>query len=171
MLQRLSVIDWPKRSSRNTRNAELTRRLQTWFCSSTWSWTGFQNPVRNQWKQLQMRKRVESALLQRLSRQAAAAEACLGLETASEWQMPCWFLLLKNHTQSVKPLQTVQLIINLCFADLPNKDSDSCPWAHQTLGLLPWPLRTFHLAHHVRLSYSIRCCWSRQSGSGHCHTF
>ena len=171
MLQRLSVIDWPKRSSRNTRNAELTRRLQTWFRSSTWSWTAFQNPVRNQCKQLQIRKRMESALLQRLSRQAAAAEACWGLETASEWQMPCWFLLLKNRDQSVKPLQTVQLIINLCFADRPNKDSDSCPWAHQTLGLLPWLLRTFHRAHHVRLSYSIRCGWSRQSGSGHRHTF
>jgi hypothetical protein len=45
--------------------------------------------------------------------------------------------LLKNCDQSKKPLQTVQLIINLCFADQPNKDSDSCPWAHQTLGLLP----------------------------------
>jgi hypothetical protein len=42
--------------------------------------------------------------------------------------------MVRNRAQSVKPLQTVQLIIILCFADLPNKDSDSCPWAHQTLG-------------------------------------
>jgi hypothetical protein len=36
----------------------------------------------------------------------------------------------------VKPLQAEQLIIYLCFANLPglpNRDSDSCPRAHQTL--------------------------------------
>jgi hypothetical protein len=36
----------------------------------------------------------------------------------------------------VKPLQAEQLIIFLCFANLPglpNRDSDSCPRAHQTL--------------------------------------
>jgi hypothetical protein len=73
--------------------------------------------------------------------------------------------------KSVKPLQTVQLIKILSFANLPDKDSDSWLQAHQTLGLLPRPLCTFHWAQPVRLSYTIRCGWSRQSGSVHDQTF
>jgi hypothetical protein len=48
-------------------------------------------------------------------------------------------LICEEHDQRVKPLQIVQLnlSINLCFANLPNKDSDSCLQAHQTLRLLP----------------------------------
>ena len=98
VLQRLSAIDCinktRKTSSRETRNAELTRRLRIWSQSCTWSWTGFQDPVRNQCKQSERRKLMKPASYKDClhSRQAAAAEASSGLGTALEWQMPCSFV-------------------------------------------------------------------------------